>query len=972
MISRSPITNPSGAAGYYSQQSAAAEYYSGEAVPSSWVGKGAEMLGLAGRVSEKALTAVLEGRLVDATGPRELGRTKVDKETGERSRDHRAGWDFTISASKSMSLAALAIPDARLNATATAAHRAGVEASLQFFEREGGRYREGGETKKGALVIATHEHVLSRAGDSQLHTHALLANICLDSEGRAHSLAERDIFRLRRAADYIYHSTVAQHMERAGHPMEFTREGAAELVGISPGQRMEFSARRQQLLAELAARGIDPSQASAEQRNILNLSTRQDKEFLESREANKERWADEVQAAGIATPTQDKAIAAEARQVDGEAQARRAVEQAMKHLGEREAVFTRIDLLTQSARFNQGKASPEQVEAAITSKERSGELLRDAGGNRYTTSAELSRVQAIGQALEAGKGAHEAVMTGPQFDAALQKFERVKDDDLRASQLLKQEKLLGRQIGANELPGFDASREKFALSPEQRAAARMILVGDDQFQAVQGLAGTGKTTLLSFVREAAEAQGWQIVGHSNGASQAQTLEAESGIASTTTARHLIEAGRELAKSDAPPAQPRRELRVMDEASMADSREFAKAVQTTQAQGARTVFLGDKLQHQSVNAGRAFEDAQRSLKSAELGEASIRRQRTDHMKEAVHNILQRDFKSALDKLEKVEVRSVQAAVLEAHKGDKASLRHALREARAEDNKTLIADMGKKYAALPPEKRAETLVITATNADRRAITQAVRTELNLNGKGHDAHTLRAVDMTPQEAKRAENYDKGHLVELQKDAGPLAKGTLLKVERIDQRANVLHCTDHQGKPHTLHPREHKLSAYTPERAEFSPGDSIKFTQNHRLPSTSGPGPEVKNGQRAEVTKVTPEALTLRIDGQKNEVSIPLRDEFTAHKIAHSYCFTSQGAQGMTKDTPWVHHNPDRGVHGDRASYVNITRGRDHAVIFTTSTEQLYKQAGATIQKTSALDIAAEAPERQAERTREAQRVR
>uniref|UniRef100_UPI002602D1BF MobF family relaxase n=1 Tax=Acidocella sp. TaxID=50710 RepID=UPI002602D1BF len=539
MISRSAITSASGAAGYYSQTSAAAEYYSGEAIPSAWHGKGAEMLGLAGRVSEKDLTTILEGRLTDATGPRKLGRTKVDKETGERTRDHRAGWDFTISASKSMSLAALAIDDPRLNATATAAHRAGVEASLQFFEREGGQYREGGETKNGSLVVATHEHVLSRAGDSQLHTHALLANICMDSEGKAHSLAERDIFRLRRAADHIYHSTVAQHMERAGHAMEFSKEGAAELVGISPDQRMEFSARRQQLLAELAARGIDPSQASAEQRNILNLSTRQDKEFLESREANKERWADEVQAAGIATPAPDKAIAAEARQIDGEAQARRAVEQAMKHLGEREAVFTRIGLLKQAARFNQGKADQVQIEATITEKERSGELLRDAGGNRYTTSAELSRVQAIGQALEAGKGAHEAVMTAPQFDAALQKFE--------------------------ELKGF-------ALSDEQRAAARMILVGDDQFQAVQGLAGTGKTTLLSFVREAAEAQGWKIVGHSNGASQAQTLESESGIASTTTARHLIEAGRELAKNDAPPPQPRRELRVMDEASMADSRE----------------------------------------------------------------------------------------------------------------------------------------------------------------------------------------------------------------------------------------------------------------------------------------------------------------------------------------------------------------------------------------------------------------
>jgi hypothetical protein len=554
------------------------------------------------------------------------------------------------------------------------------------LEREAGRIsagQGGRDTARAGLVAASYEHVLSRAGDAQLHTHLLLANIGLNTDGKASSLHERDIFRLRRAADHIYHSTTAHHMERAGYAMEFTKEGAAELVGISADQRMEFSQRRAELLEQLAARGIDPAAATAEQRNIINLATREDKQHIESRDANKERWAEQAKAVGVDTPQADKAIASEARQIDPQSQAVRAVDQAIKHLAEREAVFTRIDLLTAAARFNQGKTTQEQIETAITDKERTGELLRDPEGPaRYTSAAEVGRVQAVAHALESGKGQHEQVMTGPQFDAALQSFEQ---------------------------------RKGFALSDEQRAAARMILTGDDQFQAVQGLAGTGKTTLLSFVREAAEAHGWKIVGHSNGASQAQTLENESGIKSTTTARHLIDAGRELAKTDAPQA-PRRDLRIMDEASMADSREFSKVVQTTQAQAARTVFLGDKLQHQSVAAGRSFEDAQRSIKPAELGETSIRRQRTDHMKDAVHNILQRDFKSALDKLQKVEVRGAQDKVLADPPKDGAALRAALRAARAEDNKALIDDMAKRFAALPTRERNETIIITSTNADR----------------------------------------------------------------------------------------------------------------------------------------------------------------------------------------------------------------------------------------------------------------
>lgn len=925
MISKSEISNAGGAAGYYSQQSAAAEYYSGEAIPSAWMGRGADMLGLRGPVAEKDLTATLEGRVTDATGQRALGRTVINEETGEREREHRAGWDFTISASKSMSLAALALPDQKLNDAATAAHRAGVQAAFELWEREAGQISAGAggsKTAAAGLVAASYEHVLSRGGDAQLHTHLLIANVGLSEDGKASSLRERDIFRLRRAADHVYHSAVAAHMERAGYSMEFTKEGAAELVGIAPEQRMEFSQRRQQLLEQLAARGIDPAAATAEQRNILNLATREDKQHIESREANRERWQEQADAVGVAVPQADKATAREARAIDPQSQAVRAVDQAIKHLSEREAIFTRIDLLTTAARFNQGKTTQEQIEAAITGKERTGDLLRDPDGpTRYTSAAEVARVQAVAHALESGKGQHEQVMDGPQFDAALQTFE---------------------------------ARKGFALSDEQRAAARMILCGDDQFQAVQGLAGTGKTTLLSFVREAAESRGWQIIGHSNGAAQAQTLESESGIKSTTTARHLIDAQREADKPGASaPAQPRRELRIMDEASMADSREFHKVTATTQAAGARTVFLGDKLQHQSVAAGRAFEDAQRSIKPAELGEASIRRQRTEHMKEAVHNILQRDFEGALDKLQKVEVCGAQDKVLADPPKNKAALRVALREARAEDNKALIGDMAKRFAALPPEKRNETIIITATNADRQAINTAIRQELELEGKGQQAHTLRAADMSKQEAKRAENYAPGQMVEMQKDAGPLTKGTMLKVERIDQRANVLHCTDHQGKAHQLHPREHKLTAYTTERAEFAPGDSIKFTQNHRLPSTNGPGLEVKNGQRAEVTKVTPDALTLRVDGQKNEVSIPLRNEFVAQKMTHAYAFTSQGSQGATRDVAWMHHNPDKGHTGDRTMYVNITRARDDGMIFTTNLDLLYKQAKTKMQKTSALDI-------------------
>lgn len=65
MISKSEITNPGGAAGYYTDQQRAAEYYSGEAVPSQWHGKAAEQLGLTGKVDAEALTNILKGQVIE-------------------------------------------------------------------------------------------------------------------------------------------------------------------------------------------------------------------------------------------------------------------------------------------------------------------------------------------------------------------------------------------------------------------------------------------------------------------------------------------------------------------------------------------------------------------------------------------------------------------------------------------------------------------------------------------------------------------------------------------------------------------------------------------------------------------------------------------------------------------------------------------------------------------------------------------
>ena len=77
------------------------------------------------------------------------------------------------------------------------------------------------------------------------------------------------------------------------------------------------------------------------------------------------------------------------------------------------------------------------------------------------------------------------------------------------------------------------------LSESQRAAVEQILTSRDQVTALEGVAGAGKTTSLSAVRQAAEREGYVVEGFAPTSRAAQKL-AEAGIESGTLQRHLAQ------------------------------------------------------------------------------------------------------------------------------------------------------------------------------------------------------------------------------------------------------------------------------------------------------------------------------------------------------------------------------------------------------------------------------------------------
>ena len=162
------------------------------------------------------------------------------------------------------------------------------------------------------------------------------------------------------------------------------------------------------------------------------------------------------------------------------------------------------------------------------------------------------------------------------------------------------------------------------LSDEQRVAIERI-TGDERMASVVGRAGAGKTTMMKAARQVWEANGYQVVGAALAGKAAEGLEKEAGIASRTLASWQLSWGR----GEGLPSG--KNVFVIDEAGMVDSRQMSVFVETIAKAGAKLVLIGDAEQLQPIEAGAAFRSLTERTGYAELG--TIYRQRANWMREA---------------------------------------------------------------------------------------------------------------------------------------------------------------------------------------------------------------------------------------------------------------------------------------------------------------------------------------------------
>ena len=256
---------------YHEQEFANSEqnYYSeARRVNGEWHGKLASEWGMAGSVSGQQFYRLAEGQH-PVTGEQLVQHrvaTEYQNQQGKQvqSAEHRAGWDATFSAPKSVSITALVGADEKVRE----AHRESVKVALDELERYiqariGGNHPA--ETT-GKMIAAKFEHDSARPVNGysapQLHTHVVIFNVTETADGKSHALQPQELYRSQRYATAIYRSELASRLKQLGYEIERGKYGEFEIQGYTKEYLEASSPRRKQIKEYLEANKVSGSEAA--------------------------------------------------------------------------------------------------------------------------------------------------------------------------------------------------------------------------------------------------------------------------------------------------------------------------------------------------------------------------------------------------------------------------------------------------------------------------------------------------------------------------------------------------------------------------------------------------------------------------------------------------------------------------------------------------------------------------------------
>jgi len=593
-------------------------YCEGEHVMGTWVGNGAELLGIAGQAIDKNDSAFESLRLnqhPDGSGqltPRNVG-------------DSIRFYDFQCSAQKSVSIMAVTLGDQRLYEAHDRASRLALGELERFAAIQSGQGHHKRRQTTGNICAAAFRHDASRELDPQLHTHFVVANATWDGK-RWLALETHDIFKAIRYCGKVYQNELARECMGLGYDIESIRNGKGlvegfEIKGVSAEIRERFSKRRAVLEAAIeqfvADRGRKPradeiAELARETRGekLREITTPEVRSLQRAQLSSRElRDLERLRDEALSRPDLEPALVA----------SEKALTAARKHLFERQSVLPAHAVLAEALNQGLGAADHHQLQSTL-------------GTERGFVAVGAKSVEPLNQAFTTPEG------------LALERW---------AVSLVN-----GTQNNRQALGPVEGIAFQFQ-SDEQRRVVLQTLGCTDQVCGIRGLAGAGKTTSLREISRSLEISGQPIYYLAPTASAAKVLKGDGFGTATTVSDFLINrVSNEVERL-------RNAVLIVDEAGLQSNALGGSLLRVAEKTGARVLFVGDTRQHVSVEAGdflRILESHSR-MQVAELRD--IRRQVVQEYNRAIREMAAGRTIDGIERLHRLGwVNEAKGAYLEA--------------------------------------------------------------------------------------------------------------------------------------------------------------------------------------------------------------------------------------------------------------------------------------------------------------------
>lgn len=918
MLSVANVRTASGAANYF----AADNYYTRADAERSgqWLGKGAETLGLRGVIEASQFEAVLKGMLPDGS------------RVGSDNRAHRAGTDLTFSMPKSWSILALVGGDRRI----LDAYGAAVRETLAWAEKNLAETRMEVRGKERVvatrnLVIGLFQHDTNRNQEPNAHFHAVVANVTQGPDGKWRALRNDRIWEHNTLLNAMTMAHFRLAVEKLGYQVgEYGKHGNFEAVGVPKPVRDAFSSRRTEILevySTMEAKG--PAALDA-----ATLMTRADKGPVADRQALVNQWREAAahlgfdprlviaqanaraatdigSVSGIGNSVRSigqraRLLAATfaerlglrqgdplvprdmGRRTPEQIAAVLAVASAIRHLGEREAAFSRTEIYRSALGFALPTTLTD-IEHRVDQLLRQGHLQKGKGADRHlvTTRDAIGLEQRIIAAIESGRGQGTAVVEA--------------------------------DVAGERLQALSQLKYGLTLNPGQEGAGRLLLASHNRIVAIQGVAGAGKTTVLKPVADILREEGRSVLGLAVQNTLVQMLERDTGIPSMTVARFLRQHQGLLEGADqARLAEARASLRgttvLLDEASMVGNADKEKLVRLANLLHLdRFASIGDRKQLGAVDAGKPFDVMQKASVETAIMSTNLR---------------------ARDRA----LRDAQYAAQGGHIDE--ALRHLGPHVVASGN-TAAVDAAAAWLSLSPAEREVTAIYASGRNLRGQMNDAVQIGLKANGElgpgSLGLTVLSRVNLTREEMRYSRSYAAGMVLEVdrrQRGQG-LQKGRYDVIETDPTRERVM-LQNERGKRFEFRPGQMRpqgeqdpLRLFEVRPLEIHDGDRIRWTATDHKRG-------LLNADQARIVAVDPKGVTVKTSLGAEHL-LGLGDPML-ERLDLAYALNAHMAQGLTSDRGIaVMDSRERNLANQQTFLVTITRLRDGLTLFVDNAGKL-----------------------------------